>query len=53
MLRNAIEHGCINLDMEKMNQVFATLKIDSNRRGETLYISEFAEIANTATETTN
>ena len=53
MLRNAIEHGCINLDMEQMNQVFATLKIDSNRRGETLYISEFAEIANTVTETTN
>ena len=52
MLRNAIENGCINLDMEQMNRVFTILKIDSNRRGETLYISEFAEIANTFTATT-
>lgn len=53
MLRNAIENGCIHLDMEQMNRVFTMLKIDSNRRGETLYISEFAEIANTFIESTN
>ena len=53
MLRNAIGNGCVSLDMKQMDRVFTTLKIDSDRRGETLYISEFAEIANTFTEITN
>ncbi len=50
MLRNAIMNANIEgVDKEKLDKAFADLGIDGKRRGETLSIKEFAELADRLT----
>ena len=46
MLRNAILRGCLLVPSEVLDEIFDQLGMDGQRRGETLDIWEFANLAN-------
>ena len=46
MLRNALLRSGVLIPVEELDAIFDQVGIDSRRRGETLDITEFADLAN-------
>ena len=46
MLRNSVKASNVQIDMEVLDLALKEVSIDSNRRGETLSISEFVALTN-------
>lgn len=45
-LRNALIHSSLSIPSETLDAAFRKLQLDSQRRGETLSVAEFADLAN-------